>query len=167
TASSACPFQMGMTASVPPLSVPAPTPGTPNYDWTISGGTITSGQGTRAITYAAGGGGSVELRATVSGGNCAVTGSATVPIGGSPTIVMQPRDATVPAGGSTTLSVIADGDALTYDWFEGQAFDTSKPAGSGSSSFTTPPLYKTTSYWVRIRSGGMCGGESASRTATV
>jgi hypothetical protein len=167
TASSACPFQTGLTASVPALSVPAPTPGTQNYEWTISGGTITSGQGTRAITYAAGAGGSVELRATVSGGNCAVTGTASVPIGGSPQIVAQPRDATVQGGSSATLSVAASGGVLSYQWFEGGMLDTSKPVGSNSSSFTTPPLFKTTSYWVRIRSGGMCSGETASRTATV
>ncbi|HEX6085126.1 MAG TPA: hypothetical protein VF266_11410 [Thermoanaerobaculia bacterium] len=54
------------------------------YSWGITNGTITAGQGTRAITYTAGGSGSVALTVTVSRNGCGPTGNASVPIATRP-----------------------------------------------------------------------------------
>ncbi|HEX6085125.1 MAG TPA: SMP-30/gluconolactonase/LRE family protein [Thermoanaerobaculia bacterium] len=54
------------------------------YNWGIVNGTITAGHGTRAITYTAGGSGSVTLSVTVSRNGCSPAGNANVPIHARP-----------------------------------------------------------------------------------
>ena len=71
--SSVCPNSTGNMASAPS--------GSAGYNWTVTNGTLTSGQGTRAITFTAGAGGSVTLKVTVTGNNgCTSTKSKSVPI---------------------------------------------------------------------------------------
>lgn len=69
-----------------------------------------------------------------------------------PSIITGPADTSVMGGSPATLTVQASGDHLTFQWFEGNAGDMSKPVMTGSSSFTTPPLWGQTSYWVRVLS---------------
>lgn len=68
-----------------------------------------------------------------------------------PAITSQPTPITVSSGTRATLTVTASGDALTYQWYQGEAGDTSKSVGSNASAYTTPPLTTSTSYWVRVR----------------
>jgi hypothetical protein len=54
---------------------------------------------------------------------------------------------------SSGLEVLTSGStaAQTYQWYQGSSGDTSNPInGATGSSFTTPALTTTTSYWVRI-----------------
>lgn len=98
--------------------------------------------------------------------NTALRGVAFAPAAATvaPTITTQPQDATVSPGGTATLTVAASGTGpLSYQWYAGTAGDTSTPVGTGT-SFTTPPLSATTSYWVRVTGPG---GTADSRTATV
>jgi len=68
-----------------------------------------------------------------------------------PTIVTQPSSRSVYAGDATILSVSAQGDGpLSYQWYQGDPGTTTSPVGTNSSSFKTPALTATTSYWVRI-----------------
>ncbi|HET9257635.1 MAG TPA: ExeM/NucH family extracellular endonuclease, partial [Pseudonocardiaceae bacterium] len=54
---------------------------------------------------------------------------------------------------------------LSYQWYAGATPDTASPvSGATSSSFMTPALTSTTSYWVRVSGPG---GQADSRTATV
>ncbi|MEV4320099.1 ExeM/NucH family extracellular endonuclease [Actinocrispum sp. NPDC049592] len=84
----------------------------------------------------------------------------------APTITTQPQDSSVTSGGTATLTVVANGTApLSYQWYTGTAGDTSNPiAGATGTSFTTPALSATTSYWVRVTNAV---GQADSRTATV
>ncbi len=84
-----------------------------------------------------------------------------------PSITGQPQSQDFQNGQSGTLSVTATGGTpLCYDWYEGSSGDTSNPVGTGASSFTTPLLTITTSYWVRVRNA--CGSvDSATATITV
>src|SRR6185436_647366 len=50
------------------------------YTWSITNGTINSGQGTRSIEYTAGASGDVIIGVQVSADSCTVSGGATVPI---------------------------------------------------------------------------------------
>jgi len=70
-----------------------------------------------------------------------------------PAITAQPQDKSIVRGSQATLTVSATGTpALSYQWFQGAAGDTSTSVGT-SSSYTTPTsLATTTSYWVRISS---------------
>jgi formylglycine-generating enzyme len=68
-----------------------------------------------------------------------------------PTIVTQPSSRSVYAGDATILSVSAQGDGpLSYQWYQGDPGTTTSPVGTNSSSFKTPALTATTSFWVRI-----------------
>ena len=84
-----------------------------------------------------------------------------------PSITAQPQGQSIPSGQTGTLSVTATGTPpLTYQWYQGASGDTSTPLGANASSFTTPALTATTSYWVRVSNA--CGhDDSAAATTTV
>ncbi len=84
-----------------------------------------------------------------------------------PAITAQPQGQTIQSGQSATLAVIATGaEPLSYRWYQGNAGDTSVPVGGDASTFTTPPLLATTSFWVRVSNA--CGtADSAAATITV
>jgi hypothetical protein len=68
-----------------------------------------------------------------------------------PAIIAQPQNQTVQRGQTATLTVAAGGTPpLSYRWYEGSAGDISTPVGDDGSTFTTPPLESTTSYWVWV-----------------
>lgn len=84
----------------------------------------------------------------------------------APVITTHPIGTTIASGGTTTLTVAASGSpAPTYQWYVGSSGDTSGPvSGATSSSFTTPALTATTSYWARASN---TSGSADSNTATV
>ena len=68
-----------------------------------------------------------------------------------PIINAQPVSERIDPGGVVTLSVTAEDDGLTYQWYEGQSGDTSNLiSGATQSVYTTPALTDTTFYWVRV-----------------
>jgi hypothetical protein len=82
-----------------------------------------------------------------------------------PSITAQPQSQNIQSGRTAALSVSATGTApLFYQWYQGSPGDTSTPVGDDASTFTTPPLLSTASYWVRVTNG--CG-TSDSATARV
>jgi uncharacterized repeat protein (TIGR03803 family) len=83
----------------------------------------------------------------------------------APTITTQPQSQTIAAGQTASLSVVASGSALSYQWYVGTTGTTTNPIGGATaSSYTTPALTSRTSYWVRISSGGVTTDSS---TATI
>ena len=72
--------------------------------------------------------------------------------GEPPVITDQPASVTIHPDETVTLSVAATGDgSLTYQWYTGNAGDTSNPIpGATFSSYTTPFLTENVSYWVRV-----------------
>ena len=85
-----------------------------------------------------------------------------------PTITTQPASQTIDSGQAATLSVVATGTApLSYQWYQGTSGDTSNPiSGAASSSYTTPALTTTTSYWVQV-SNVVASVNSTTATITV
>ena len=83
-----------------------------------------------------------------------------------PSITAEPQSQDIRGGQTATLSVTASGASpLSYQWYQGEAGDTSTPVGDDASTFTTPPLGSTTSFWVRVTN--TCGtADSASATIT-
>jgi hypothetical protein len=83
-----------------------------------------------------------------------------------PVIEAHPLSGEVDAGGTMVLQVTAAGDGpFTYQWFQGASGDTAAPIPLATlSSFTTPPLFQSTSYWVRVGNGG---GPANSQTAVI
>ncbi|MGV3663506.1 MAG: lamin tail domain-containing protein, partial [Prosthecobacter sp.] len=84
----------------------------------------------------------------------------------APVITTHPTGTTIASGSTTLLSVAASGfPAPTYQWYAGSSGNTTSPVGGAtSSSFTTPALTATTSYWARATN---TGGFADSNTATV
>lgn len=69
----------------------------------------------------------------------------------------SPYPITTP-GTTVTLSVTAT-SATSWQWYQGYSGDTSIPVGTNSSSFTTPPLYASKRYWVRVSNS--CGSKNS------
>jgi uncharacterized protein (TIGR03437 family) len=88
-----------------------------------------------------------------------------LPLPTPPAITVQPGSQTIPFGQAATLTVMATGTApLTYQWYVGTRGTTTAPVGMNASSFTTPALTATVSYWVRVTNPY---GTADSNTATV
>lgn len=130
----------------------SPVPGATNSSFTTPGLAATTNYWVRATSPT----GHVDSN----------TATVTVNAAGAPTITAQPSGTAIGGGQTATLQVAAAGTgAITYQWYQGASGDTSSPApGATNSSFTTPALAVTTSYWVRVTSPT---GHVDSNTATV
>lgn len=100
------------------------------------------------------------------------TGSFTLKVtgGGTPAaIATHPASITLDSGGTTTLTVVASGTSpFTYQWYQGNSGITTTPVGLDSASFTSPALFGTTSYWVKVtNSANPTGANSAAATITI
>jgi len=85
--------------------------------------------------------------------------------GTPPLITTHPQSQTINYNTAANLSVTATGTGpLSYQWYQGSSGDTSTPVGTNSSSYTTPNLTSTTSYWVRVSN---TYGTDDSDTATI
>ncbi|HUP61678.1 MAG TPA: hypothetical protein VNA69_14805 [Thermoanaerobaculia bacterium] len=104
-----CESSTGNTASV------TPQPGA-TYAWSITGGTITAGQNTDAITFSANASGSIALDVTVNAGTCASTGSSAVAIAPPPSVTIS-GPASVCPNATFTLSV--PNTFVSYLWSTG------------------------------------------------
>jgi hypothetical protein len=135
--------QTGVTASVPSQT-------DVNYAWTATGGTITSGQGTRQIVFSAGSTDPVTLYCLVTS-SLGIPGAGTlpVPVNIAPLITLQPQSQTAVAGTPVSLTVgVTELDGvLSYQWYDG-----STPVGANSSTFTiaNPALTDAGTYSVVV-----------------
>lgn len=93
----------------------------------------------------------------------------------TPTFTMQPQSLTITSGSSVILSAKAEGQAganITYQWYRGtypdiiETVKTETLASGQTTSFTTPSLTATTSYWIKATNSCSATG-TASQTATV
>ncbi len=83
----------------------------------------------------------------------------------TPKITVQPTSVSINSGETATLSVIATGTSLIYQWYAGASGDMGNPVfGENSASFTTEPLTSDGNYWVLV--GNNCD-TAYSYTATV
>jgi uncharacterized repeat protein (TIGR02543 family) len=83
-------------------------------------------------------------------------------------VLTQPQDTATDNEHAVTLSVtVADPSSVTYQWYEGESGDTSHPAGSTTSSFTTPLLGAWTRYWVRMNAANQCSFDSHAASVSV
>ena len=79
------------------------------YNWTISGGTITSGNGTPSIVWSAGNGSAATISITITSGSCSATGSVSVAINDSADLALTMTASPNPAntGGTVTFTLNA------------------------------------------------------------
>ena len=102
----------------------------------------------------------------------AMSGPATITVipYSPPAIATEPVSQAIVNGQTATLTVAATGTPpLAYQWYQGQGGNTSMPIGGATgSSYTTPALTTTTSYWVLVST--LVQGQSgsiASNTVTI
>ena len=83
-----------------------------------------------------------------------------------PAITTQPVGPEISSGQTATLTVAASGSGtLSYQWYQGPTGTTTNAiSGATSSSYTTPALTATTSYWVQVSDAN---GSASSNTAVV
>ncbi len=136
-----------------------------SWSWDFGDGTG-SAQQNPSHAYATAGDKTVRLIASNASGSGSKQQTVTI-ICAEPGITSEPLSQSINAGQTATLSVSAIGTApLSYQWYAGSSGNTSSPAGSSASAFTTPPLFTSTSYWVRVSNS--CGhGDSNTATASV
>jgi len=83
-------------------------------------------------------------------------------------IVESPVDVVVEQQGTATLSVIATGPGLTYQWYRGGSGDRSNPIeGATGASYTTDTLAEDTQYWVETKTGGIAQGLEVVESSTI
>lgn len=84
----------------------------------------------------------------------------------APAITTHPQSQSILSGQTATMNVVATGTApLSYQWYIGTSGTTTTPVGGATStSYTTPALTTTTSYWVRVSN---LAGAADSNTATI
>ncbi len=142
--------------------VGTPTPPL-TYQWLFNG-TLIAGETGSSCCSAAASSGTYTARLINSCGKGEA--STTVTVCGSPTVTISPQSATY-SGTPVTLTATASGcgTSFTYQWFIGDAPDTSTPTGTSSATFTTPQLQATTHYWVRVTDS--FGGTGNSNTVIV
>lgn len=105
------------------------------------------------------------VRASNAAGN-ADSATVTATILGAPVITTQPLSTTLNSGGTVTLAVAASGSFPTFQWYIGEAGDTSQPIdGATLETFTTPVLTTSARYWVRaFNSVSFANSDTASIT---
>jgi Ig-like domain CHU_C associated len=93
--------------------------------------------------------------------------TAVISINTPPLITGEPLSLLVSEGGSVTFTVTASGTSPSFQWYEGTSGDTTLPIPEATQrTYTTPPLFLTKSYWVRV-SNGSGSDDSVTATATV
>ncbi len=116
------------------------------------------------VTTPAHAAGLVDVAATTGVGTGTATNAFTYLTCAAPAITTQPPSGSIRAGSSVNLTAAATGTSLAFQWFIGNAGDTSSPiAGATASSLTVTPG-ATTSFWVRVSNS--CD-DVASSTATI
>ena len=154
------------------------TGGTPPYVWTVSSGSLPAGLSLSSTGVISG----TPTKAATSSFAVAVTdanqNSTAGPLGitivaagatQTPAITTQPASQTINPLQTTTLTVVATGTpSPTYQWYEGKTGNTSiLIPGATNSSYTTPPLTTTTSYWVQVSNGSSSPVNSATATVSI
>ncbi|HXH40420.1 MAG TPA: hypothetical protein VNN08_17450 [Thermoanaerobaculia bacterium] len=125
------PGSLGNVASVAPASNGS------TYNWTITGGTITSGNGTPSITWTAGNGSSAVISIAVTSGSCTASGTATVAIVGAAdlalTMTAGPNPFNPGATVTFTQNVVNNGpDAAQNVVVANNLFGITSPVASGN-----------------------------------
>lgn len=74
----------------------------------------------------------------------------------APSIVTQPQNQSIMVGQNAAVTAAATGTApLNYQWYQGNAGDTSRPVGANASTYTITGSATSVNYWVKISNA--CG----------
>ena len=150
SASTVC---VGQSVQLTSTSTGSPT----SYAWTMTGGTPASSTSQNpTVTYSAAGTYTVSLTATNSGGS-STPSTQTINVTAAPTVT-NTTPGSVCGSGTVTLSATASSGTIV--WYSSATGGTALATGS---SFTTPSISTTTTYYAEAYSSSSC--TSPTRTA--
>ncbi|MBU6158660.1 MAG: T9SS type A sorting domain-containing protein [Bacteroidetes bacterium] len=139
--------------------------GASTYTWSVpTGWTIVSGSGTTSITVNAGTTGQNGNISVTAGNGCGTSASQSlaVSVAANPSVPTGASGATLCATGSATISAsVSAGE--TIDWYSVSSAGSVLTGGTGVTSFSTPSISSTTSYFAQARNT-TTGCLSTSRT---
>jgi hypothetical protein len=105
-------------------------------------------------------------RATNASGSANST-AASISVRIPPAITTAPVSTTINSGGAATFTVAATGTTPTFQWYKGASGVTTTPiTGATGTTYTTPALTATSTYWVRATNAAGVA-DSGTVTATV
>ena len=161
-----------VTVNVPPSSgISAPASVCPNstasasitspvggatYTWSVTNGTLQTGQGTSSITFSVATASPVSISVTATSNGCSSSGSASINIGVFTPTITPSGSASFCAGGSVTLTSSA---AVSYQW----SLNGTPIGGATSQTYAAPVAG---SYTVTATSASGCSGTSAAVNVT-
>ncbi|HWW61901.1 MAG TPA: hypothetical protein VN181_11080, partial [Thermoanaerobaculia bacterium] len=125
-----------------------PAQGGATYAWTVTNGTLNSGQGTASINFTAGASGSVNIGVLITAGSCSSNGSTSVPITGPPAPVITGPTAVCP---NTTFILDAGPGFASYAW----------NTGATSQQIAVSQSVPTGTYSVIVTAAGGCTGSDS------
>ncbi len=135
------------------------------YVWSVTGGSILTGQGSNAITWAASASGTASLSVSMTNAfGCSSSGSTNLPIL-LPTVISNSLvSQLVCAGSNVIFAVSAGGGSLTYQW---QQAGTNLVDGGNIEGSSTPTLTMSNATTVnagsyRLVVSGACGVQTSS-----
>ena len=107
-----------VTAGVTGLVATVPAQAGSTYTWTLTGGSITGGQGTTTLTFTAGSAGSLTLSCSVTNaaGTASSPGSATVTVVPAPLTPVLTAPASVTASATGLVATVPTQVGSTYTW---------------------------------------------------
>jgi len=104
------------------------------YVWSVSQGSISSGQGTPSISYTPGPAGTLTISVAITGsGSCNANGTKNVTVNASPSATISAPAAVCANSSGNTASIPSAGAGATYSWIAGNGSITS---GQGTESIT-------------------------------
>ncbi len=147
------------------------TGGTAPYTWSVVSGSLptplTLSQGTGLISGTPNTAGKYNFTVQVQDASGAqFTEALTISVNVAPPVITtEPAGVTISPGNTATLTVVASGTGLSYQWYSGQSGSGTEIAGATEASYTTPTLQTGTyDYWAQVSNAG---GSVDSQTAVV
>jgi hypothetical protein len=149
----------GVVASIPDLGRGM------TYVWNLTGGTLTGGQGTPAITFTAGGPGPLTAAVTASNSGGSVSARAEAVIVPLPNASMNYQGSTQPGGSVTATVAAAEGMTIQWTVVPGSASATlSSGQGTGQASITAGSTAGSFQIQVQVQNQA---GDAATASGTV
>ena len=152
----------GLTASTPDAGTGA------TYTWKVTGGTITSGQGTKQITWTSGSEGTATIEVTVkNAAGCSCYDSASVTVNSKPDCTITAPESVCLGTEGLTASTPDAGTGATYTWKVTGGTITSTEPYTNAIEWTAGPDAESVTLSVKVTNGDNCASDTCTKQVTI